>query len=210
LEPLEPLEPKQTINEPASPREEAYDRNGFQSFHRSKTPSVSDLMARCKALDVLLWVEDGGLRFDAPSGALDDKLRAELRTNKAGLIAALAHEFGAEVEADHPEQVSAAVEPTAWPPRDPRLAGWPLDKRERWGRRANTLEDEGQDWRDAERQAFAEVLAERVEAGLSGIGPDTKAEEAARGSDATALPSAPARRKARPTQGQPEEPLFAA
>jgi hypothetical protein len=37
------------------------------------------------------------------------------------------------------------------------LASWPEDWRERWGRRANDLEEAGLPWRDAEAQAFAEV-----------------------------------------------------
>lgn len=37
------------------------------------------------------------------------------------------------------------------------VAGWPLDVRERWGRRANEWEDRGLSWRDAETQAFVEV-----------------------------------------------------
>ena len=37
------------------------------------------------------------------------------------------------------------------------VAGWPEDWRERWGRRANELEEAGLSWRDAEAQAFAEV-----------------------------------------------------
>lgn len=37
------------------------------------------------------------------------------------------------------------------------LAGWPQDRRERWGRRANELEESGLSWRDAEAQAFVEI-----------------------------------------------------
>jgi hypothetical protein len=37
------------------------------------------------------------------------------------------------------------------------VAGWPEDWRERWGRRANELEEAGLSWRDAEAQAFVEV-----------------------------------------------------
>jgi hypothetical protein len=37
------------------------------------------------------------------------------------------------------------------------VAGWPDDWRERWGRRANELEDAGLSWRDAEAQAFVET-----------------------------------------------------
>ena len=37
------------------------------------------------------------------------------------------------------------------------VAGWPLEWRELWGRRANVLEETGLSWRDAETQAFVEV-----------------------------------------------------
>jgi hypothetical protein len=37
------------------------------------------------------------------------------------------------------------------------VAVWPVEWRERWGRRANALEDNGLSWRDAETQAFVEV-----------------------------------------------------
>jgi hypothetical protein len=41
------------------------------------------------------------------------------------------------------------------------LAAWPLKWRERWGRRANALEDQGMSWRLAELTAFNEVDEER-------------------------------------------------
>jgi hypothetical protein len=37
------------------------------------------------------------------------------------------------------------------------VAGWSIESREQWGRRANELEDAGLAWRDAEAQAFVEV-----------------------------------------------------
>ena len=37
------------------------------------------------------------------------------------------------------------------------VAGWPVEFRELWGRRANELEETGLSWRDAETQAFVEV-----------------------------------------------------
>ena len=40
------------------------------------------------------------------------------------------------------------------------VAEWNLDWRERWGWRANALEDQGLSWRDAEAQAFIEVWNE--------------------------------------------------
>lgn len=45
------------------------------------------------------------------------------------------------------------------------VAGWSLEHRELWGRRANELEDAGLSWRDAETQAFVEVWRKRKTAG---------------------------------------------
>jgi hypothetical protein len=41
------------------------------------------------------------------------------------------------------------------------LAAWPNRWRERWGRRANALEDQGLSWRAAEVLAFVEVQDEK-------------------------------------------------
>ena len=35
------------------------------------------------------------------------------------------------------------------------VAEWPVELRERWGHRANALEESGLSWRDAEAQAFS-------------------------------------------------------
>lgn len=40
------------------------------------------------------------------------------------------------------------------------VADWPIHWRERWGRRANALEETGLGWRDAETQAFVELWHE--------------------------------------------------
>ena len=40
------------------------------------------------------------------------------------------------------------------------VADWPDDWRERWGRRANDLEDSGLSWRDAEGRAFVEIYSQ--------------------------------------------------
>ncbi len=41
------------------------------------------------------------------------------------------------------------------------LADWPDEWRERWGHRANALEEQGLAWHDAEARAFFEVQQER-------------------------------------------------
>jgi len=48
------------------------------------------------------------------------------------------------------------------------LAQWPDPWRERWGRRANALEETGLRWREAETRAFAEILHERRAEGGAG------------------------------------------
>lgn len=54
----------------------------------------------------------------------------------------------------------AAVEvPRSWPPRAPELTWWPIERRQRWGERANELEASGLPWQAAERQAFDEIKA---------------------------------------------------
>ena len=50
------------------------------------------------------------------------------------------------------------------------LANWPDEWRERWGHRANALEEQGLDWHDAEARAFFEVQHERrAEVGIQPI-----------------------------------------
>ncbi len=63
--------------------------------------------------------------------------------------------------ADRPGRVAESRPPRRIPPPAYRavVAGWPDDWRERWGRRANELEEAGLAWRDAESQAFVEVWA---------------------------------------------------
>lgn len=55
---------------------------------------------------------------------------------------------------DAPRSTSPAFHPLAY---RGVVAEWSLENRERWGRRANALEETGLSWRDAETQAFVEV-----------------------------------------------------
>ncbi|WP_165227145.1 hypothetical protein [Aquisphaera insulae] len=48
------------------------------------------------------------------------------------------------------------------------IAEWPIDRRERWGLRANELEDTGLSWRDAETQAFVEAWNEMRQGEIAG------------------------------------------
>ena len=79
----------------------------------------------------------------------------------------------------HPRHAATATpEPRVFPPPAYRevVAGWPDDRRERWGRRANELEEAGLSWRDAEAQAFVEVWSltrqDRRGAALAATGSD--------------------------------------
>ena len=58
-------------------------------------------------------------------------------------------------------RIGPAAEPEIQPlPYRIVVASWPDDWRERWGRRANALEEAGLSWRDAEGQAFVEVWSQ--------------------------------------------------
>lgn len=50
---------------------------------------VSDLLNTLHNRSVRLWLDQGQLRFEAPSGAVDEDLRAQLKAHKPALIAAL-------------------------------------------------------------------------------------------------------------------------
>lgn len=49
---------------------------------------VSDLLSTLRSRKVRLWLDDGQLRFEAPSGAVDENLRAQLKAHKSALVAA--------------------------------------------------------------------------------------------------------------------------
>jgi len=40
----------------------------------------------------------------------------------------------------------------------PSVSLWPIQRRQRWGDRANELQDSGLPWKDAERVAFEEIM----------------------------------------------------
>jgi hypothetical protein len=67
---------------------------------------------------------------------------------------------------------SKLVEPPTWQePAEPEepgafsrlfwrgtIARWPIDRRQKWGDRANELQDAGFGWKEAERVAFEELM----------------------------------------------------
>jgi hypothetical protein len=50
-----------------------------------------------------------------------------------------------------------ADRPTSHVPWRSVVARWPIDRRQKWGDRANQLQDAGHGWKDAERIAFHEL-----------------------------------------------------
>ncbi|UYQ60930.1 CocE/NonD family hydrolase [Streptomyces peucetius] len=51
---------------------------------------VVDLLLEMRSLNIVLWAEEGRLRFDAPAGVMTDAIRAELVAHKGEIVAFLA------------------------------------------------------------------------------------------------------------------------
>jgi hypothetical protein len=69
------------------------------------------------------------LVVDAPAGVMTEEVMAALAAHKLRLLAMLGGES-----------------PAPWPPRPAELASWPIAWREKWGRLANALQDQGVPW----------------------------------------------------------------
>lgn len=85
---------------------------------------------------------DSGDQFQSQSGGRDEGFRRPVKSSSSSKRASRARQ---PVPVFHPLAYRGVV------------AGWSLENRERWGRRANELEETGLAWRDAEAQAFVEV-----------------------------------------------------
>jgi hypothetical protein len=59
-----------------------------------------------------------------------------------------------------PSGTEAPAPLAPWPPRPAELADWPVEWRERWGRLANELEDQGMPFPQHEIEAFRRVKTE--------------------------------------------------
>ena len=68
-------------------------------------PALRELLAELRTRGIRLWVEDGRLRFDAPAGALDERLRERLRARRTELVEALS---GAAVAGESPLEPAPA------------------------------------------------------------------------------------------------------
>ena len=77
--------------------------------------------------------------------------------------------LGIETEVDEDGEEFPVLDFKSFPYRT-ALANWPDEWRERWGHRANALEERGMSWQDAEAQAFFEIQEERrAEVGIQPI-----------------------------------------
>lgn len=120
-------------------------------------------------LTLLRDAHEGGLRLAVHSG----RLRIRGPKSASGIVRALAEHkadvvavvelvsslIGVTTRADEATAVESAQPQYPW--RE-ELPTWSIEWRERWGRRANQLADEGVLWPEDERRAFAEVSHERM------------------------------------------------
>src|SRR5262245_2581306 len=76
-----------------------------------------------------------------------------------GLVRPPAAALAPNSDSTRPRPVESSSPPPVFHPLAYRgvVAEWPIEWREKWGRRVNALEDSGLSWRDAETQAFVEV-----------------------------------------------------
>jgi hypothetical protein len=129
--------------------------------------------------------------IDAPAGSMTPELKAALAAHKPRLLAMLAwvddrtgpigppareppQPAGSDVWTDPigppASKPSRSAGSDGWgpPPADRGwravVAGWPVEWRERWGRRANELTDGGEPWDAAEWIAYGELAPDLVEA----------------------------------------------
>jgi hypothetical protein len=75
--------------------------------------NAQEIFAKTKRLKISLWCEGDALKYEAPRGALTEKLRAAIRANKPELLAMLQH---GNAFADQAEPQSAQL------PSDPQAA----------------------------------------------------------------------------------------
>ncbi len=107
-------------------------------------------LVEAERLGIRLFAKEGGrLGYDAPVGLLTSELKAILIANKVEILARLA-------SGDSPACRVGESKPRRLPWRA-TVGSWPIELRQRWGDRANALQDGGLEWHEAERVAFEEV-----------------------------------------------------
>jgi hypothetical protein len=115
------------------------------------------LLIAARSVGMSVDVADDRLLVRGPKGAAG--LARLLVERKPNILAALETERAAIEPSAAAIPEGDARSPRPWPPRPTELAGWPIPWRERWGRLANDLQDQGIPWPDHEREAFDQVKA---------------------------------------------------
>ena len=117
----------------------------LQTLKRSRLKSThSNLQGRL----ILQYPEDD---LDLTSNVYAED-RLSPKQSRPGVRSSVGHPHAPKLAIEHPPAYRKVV------------AGWSDDWRERWGLLANSLEESGLSWRDAESQAFVEIWKQiRVE-----------------------------------------------
>lgn len=131
---------------------------------------AENLLRVCRLVGIEFWLEGGKLRYRSPKSILTDDLLEEIREHKSHLVSMLAEIE--EVQPDpHPESAPQAKNPPAEPSPEPsiepwqprqlpwraEIGSWTIPDRQKWGRRANELAEDGIEWPDDERLAYEEI-----------------------------------------------------
>src|SRR5262245_17637753 len=114
--------------------------------------TCSALRAHLDSLSIRLSARGDRLVVDGPDDVLDDSLVEQIREHKDELLESLQNPR--TLSAKEPDLSRAALGHRF------ALACWPVEWRQKWGERANALQDQGLDWRAAELKAFNETHEE--------------------------------------------------
>lgn len=122
------------------------------------TPEVKDALATHKPALLRLLSAPGPA--GPPTNALDQVVDRIARRRNVPIVEV---DGGRIVEPDPAGLPEGAADPgpPPWPPRPAELADWPVEWRQRWGRLANEMQDQGIPWPEHERAAFERIKAER-------------------------------------------------
>ena len=133
--------------------------------------TLTELHALLERLGVELSARGERLHYKAPAGVLTPEIKAALAAHRPALLALLARADDRTDPAGPP--ASEPPEPVGSDGPGPPPAGrgwraavarWPVEWRERWGRRANEIEAGGEPWHVAEQIAFGELARELADA----------------------------------------------
>jgi hypothetical protein len=133
--------------------------------------TLTELHALLGRLGVELTARGDRLHYRAPAGVLTRELKAALGRHKPALLATLARmdDRPGPAGSRASEPASPAGPDGPGPPPADRgwrqaVATWPVEWRERWGRRANELQDRGEPWNVAEWIAYSELVPDLASA----------------------------------------------